>query len=56
MPLKYLVDGADSLCEKGFFIHHIGSSILVLPFVINNYQGWWLNPVGFMHGFCIAFP
>ena len=23
---------------------------------INDYMGWWLNPVGFLHGFCLAFP
>ena len=54
--VKYRVDGADSICQKAFFVHHIGSILLVPPLVLNDYMGWWQNPVGFLHGFCLAFP
>ena len=54
--IKYRVDGIDSTCEKAFVIHHIGSSLVVPPLVLNRYMAWWLCPVGFMHGFCMAFP
>ena len=56
MAVKYPVDGAETICDKAFFIHH-GSSLFILPpLIINSYIPWWACPIGFMHGFCIKFP
>lgn len=56
MIVKYQVDGADTICEKAFFIHHGSSLILLPPLILNSYIPWWVCPIGFMHGFCINFP
>ena len=26
------------------------------PLIINRYIPWWVNPIGFMHGFSVKFP
>lgn len=56
IAVKYQVDGADSVCQKGLFIHHFGSLFILPPLVLNSYIPWWVNPIGFMHGFAIRFP
>lgn len=56
IPVKYVVDGGDTLCQKGFFVHHVASLFIITPIIINRYIPWWSNPIGFLHGFCIAFP
>jgi hypothetical protein len=56
MPVKYVQDGADSICQKSFFIHHIASLFIIPPIILNEYVPWWANPIGFLHGFCIWFP
>ncbi len=56
MVIKYVVDGGDTICQKGFFIHHISSLFIITPLIINHYIPWWANPIGFLHGFCIYFP
>ena len=56
MVVKYPVDGAETICEKAFYIHH-GSSLFILPpLILNKHIPWWVSPIGFMHGFCIKFP
>ena len=54
--VKYRVDGIDQFCEKTFFVHHVGTLFLLPPLFINRYIPWWVPPVGFMHGFLLAFP
>ena len=54
--IKYTVDGGDTICQKGFFIHHISSVFIIPPIFLNSYIPWWSNPIGFLHGFCLAFP
>lgn len=56
MPVKYFVDGGDTICQKGFFIHHVASLFIIPPIILNSYIPWWANPIGFLHGFCLAFP
>lgn len=56
MTVKYKIDGAETICEKGVFIHHLGSVLIIPPMIINNYIPWWVNPIAFMHGFSIYFP
>ena len=56
MAVKYAVDGGDSICQKGFFIHHVFSMFIITPLIINDYIPWWVNPIGFLHGFLIFFP
>ena len=56
MAVKYPVDGADSVCEKAFFIHHSSSLIILPPLILNRYIPWWVSPIGFLHGLCIKFP
>ncbi len=55
MPIKYVMDGANTICQKGFFIHHIASLFIIPPLFLNEYIPWWANPIGFLHGFCIWF-
>merc|ERR1712048_1535599 len=31
IPVKYLVDGGDTICQKGFFIHHVASLFIMPP-------------------------
>jgi hypothetical protein len=54
--VKYRVDGIDHFCEKTFLIHHVGTLFLLPPLFLNRYIPWWVSPVGFMHGFLLAFP
>ena len=54
--IKYPIDGSDSICEKAFFAHHISSLIILPPLFLNKHIAWWICPIGFMHGFCLAFP
>jgi hypothetical protein len=56
IPVKYFVDGGDTICQKGFFIHHVASLFIIPPLILNSYIPWWANPIGFLHGFCLAFP
>ena len=56
MVVKYSVDGGDTICQKGFFIHHMYSIFILLPLIVNDYIPWWVNPIGFLHGFLIFFP
>ena len=56
IPVKYIVDGGDTLCQKGFFVHHVASLFIIPPIILNNYIPWWANPIGFLHGFCLLFP
>jgi hypothetical protein len=56
IPVKYFVDGGDTLCQKGFFVHHISSLFIMPPLFLNSYIPWWANPIGFLHGFCIYYP
>jgi hypothetical protein len=43
-------------CKKTFLIHHMGSILIIAPLIINRYIPWWVNPIGFMHGFLMAWP
>lgn len=54
--VKYMFDGADTVCEKSLYIHHISSLFIIVPIVINSYIPWWANPIGFLHGFLVYFP
>jgi len=54
--VKYPIDGADTVCKKTFLIHHMGSILIIAPLIINKYIPWWVNPIGFMHGFLMAWP
>jgi len=56
IPVKYLVDGGATVCQKGFFIHHVSSLFIMPPLILNHYIPWWANPIGFLHGFCIYYP
>ncbi len=56
MLVKYPVDGGDSICQKSFFIHHVGSLFIMPPLFLNRYIPWWSCPIGFLHGFAIYFP
>ena len=56
MYFKYPIDGSDSICEKAFYIHHIGSLLIFPPLFLNRHISWWICPIGFLHGFCIKFP
>lgn len=56
IPIKYVIDGGDTICQKSFFIHHIASLFIIPPLFLNSYIPWWANPIGFLHGFCIWFP
>ena len=55
-PVKYFVDGGDTICLKAFYIHHISSLFIIPPIIFNSYIPWFANPIGFLHGFCIFFP
>ena len=54
--VKYLVDGADGICERAFIMHHVAAIIILIPMILHSYVPWWLNPIGFMHGFCVVLP
>jgi hypothetical protein len=56
IPIKYFVDGGHTICQKGFFIHHVASLFILPPIMFNNYIPWWANPIGFLHGLCIYYP
>jgi len=56
IPIKFIVDGGDTLCQKGFFVHHLSSLFIMPPLFLNSYIPWWAGPIGFLHGFCIYFP
>lgn len=56
MPVKYILDGGDSICQKSFFIHHVASLFIIPPLFLNSYIPWFASPIGFLHGFCIFFP
>ena len=56
MAIKYPIDGAETICEKGLFIHHLATLFILPPMIINRYIPWWVNPIAFMHGFAIKFP
>lgn len=56
MPIKYVSDGGDMICQKAFFIHHVSSLFVITPLIVNRYIPWWVNPIGFLHGFLIFFP
>lgn len=56
MAVKYPVDGAETICERSFFVHHGASLFIMPPLFMNKYIPWWVCPIGFMHGFTINFP
>lgn len=56
MPIKYLRDGGESVCQKAFFIHHLSSLFVIPPLFLNSYIPWFVNPIGFLHGFLVFFP
>ena len=56
VPVKYMMDGGDTICQKAFFIHHVASMFIIPPLFMNDYIPWFANPIGFLHGFCIFFP
>lgn len=56
MAVKYPVDGAETICEKAFFVHHGASLFIMPPLFLNDHIPWWVGPIGFMHGFNINFP
>ena len=56
MSVKYPVDGADTVCEKAFFIHHLSSLVIFPPLFMNKHVPWWVCPIGFLHGLCIKYP
>ena len=56
MIVKYPVDGADSICEKAFFVHHCSSLVLFPILFMNRYIPWWVDTICVMHGFCIYWP
>lgn len=53
--VKTYVDGTDSICEKAVIIHHLASFFIMGPLIINEYIPWWVNPVGFIHGYIVFF-
>ena len=54
--VKYPVDGANTICEKAFYIHHASSLFIFPPLILNKHIPWWVSLIGFMHGFGIIFP
>lgn len=56
VPIKFTIDGGDTICQKAFFIHHVASLFVIPPLFLNDYIPWFANPIGFLHGFCIFFP
>jgi hypothetical protein len=56
IPVKLAVDGADSLCERAFLIHHLATLFVLPPIVLNKYIPWWVHPIGFLHGLVMALP
>jgi hypothetical protein len=55
MFVKGYVDGTESICQKAVIIHHVASFFIILPLVINSYIPWWVNPIGFIHGWIVFF-
>lgn len=53
--VKAYVDGTDSICEKAVTIHHMASFFIIGPLILNEYIPWWVNPVGFIHGYIVFF-
>ena len=56
MPIKYMVDGGQTICQKSFFVHHVASLFIIPPLFLNEYIPWFANPIGFLHGFCVFYP
>ena len=56
LPIKWTIDGGDGICLKSFYIHHLSSLFIIPPLFLNEYIPWWVNPIGFLHGFCIYYP
>jgi hypothetical protein len=36
-------------------MHHIASFFVIGPLILNEYIPWWVNPVGFVHGWIVYF-
>lgn len=53
--VKGYVDGTESICQKAMLIHHVASFFIIIPLVINSYIPWWVNPIGFIHGWIVFF-
>lgn len=53
--VKAYVDGSDSICEKAVIIHHVASFFIIGPLIMNECIPWWVNPVGFIHGYIVFF-
>jgi hypothetical protein len=53
--VKSYVDGTESICQKAVIMHHIASFFIMGPLIINSYVPWWVNPVGFVHGYIVFF-
>jgi hypothetical protein len=56
IPVKFAVDGASTICTRTFFIHHFSTLLVLPPIILNTYIPWWVNPIGFLHGFVMLFP
>ncbi len=53
--VKVYVDGYQSICQKAMIIHHVASFFIMTPLIINYHIPWWVNPVGFIHGYIVFF-
>jgi hypothetical protein len=53
--VKGYVDGTETICQKALIIHHTASFFIIIPLVINDYIPWWVNPIGFIHGWIVFF-
>jgi hypothetical protein len=53
--VKGYVDGIESICQKAIMVHHVASFFIIGPLVINSYIPWWVNPIGFIHGWIVFF-
>ena len=53
--IKSYVDGVETVCQKATLIHHAASFFIIGPLVYNSYIPWWVNPVGFVHGYIVYF-
>lgn len=51
--VKSYVDGTDTICQKAVIMHHIASFFIIGPLILNEYIPWWVNPVGFVHGYIV---
>ncbi len=51
--VKSYVDGTETICQKAVIMHHVASFFIMGPLILNEYIPWWVNPVGFVHGYIV---